>query len=181
MTKNKSTEEEIVASLKAKDEQVLVILYENYSAALYGTIYRFLGDKKLAEEQLQETFLKIWKYADSYDPSKGRLFTWMLRIARNTAIDVTRSKRFREQNKIQDLDNSVSTINNTYKIEQHTDDIGIKELIEKLNTKYAQIIDKIYFQGYTQAETAKELDLPLGTVKTRTRKALGLLKQYLTS
>ena len=177
----KNKEEQLVASLKAKEEQVLVELYEKYGTALYGIIYRLVGDKKLAEEQLQECFLKIWNYSDSYDPSKGRLFTWMLRIARNTAIDATRTKRFREKRKTQNLENSVPYIDQTYKIEQHTDDIGIKELIKKLNTKYAEVIDKIYFQGFTQSETAKELDLPLGTVKTRTRKALILLKEYLTN
>jgi RNA polymerase sigma-70 factor (ECF subfamily) len=173
------TEEELTALLLAKDKQIIAILYERYSVALFGVIYKLLGDKDLSEEQLQNCFLKIWKYAESYDSSKGRLYTWMLRIARNTAIDATRSKRFKQKDKIQSLEKSVSIIESTNNIEQHTDGIGVRDLIEKLNTKYALIIDKIYFQGYTQAETAKELELPLGTVKTRTRKALGLLKEYL--
>ncbi len=174
------TEEQLVQLLKSKDSKVINILYEKYSLALFGVIYRVLNDQKLAEEQLQECFLKIWNYAESYDATKGRLYTWMLRIARNLAIDVTRSKSFKQQRKIQDLENSVSTIERHHHLEINTDTIGVKELIEKLNTKYALIIDKIYFQGYTQAEAAEELDLPLGTVKTRTRKALGLLKEYLT-
>jgi len=177
---NKFSEEELTTLLLAKDEQIIPILYENYSLALFGVIYKILGNQELAEEQLQTSFLKIWNYAESYDRSKGRLYTWMLRIARNTAIDATRTRQFKKQGKMQDLEKSVSIIESTNRVEQQTDTIGVRELIEKLNTKYALIIDKIYFQGYTQAETAKELALPLGTVKTRTRKALGLLKQYLT-
>jgi len=174
------SEEQLVALLQSKEEKVLSILYERYSMALFGVIYRVLGDQKLAEDQLQECFLKIWNYAGSYDASKGRLYTWMLRIARNTAIDATRSKSFKQQQKIQNLDNSVNVIDRKKSFELNVDTIGVKELIKQLNTKYALVIDKIYFQGFTQAETAQELNLPLGTVKSRTRKALGLLKQYLT-
>ncbi len=175
----KITEEELVRLLKNKDERVLNILYEKYSLSLFGVIHRVLNDQELSEERLQECFLKIWKNADKYDAKKGRLFTWMLTIARNLAIDTTRTKRFREQGKIQNLENSVSIIEKVNSVEMNTDEIGVRDLIKKLNTKYAQIIDVIYFQGYTQSEAAKELDLPLGTVKTRTRKALTLLKDYI--
>ncbi len=179
MTNHKNiSEEQLVALLQSKDKQVLAILYEKYSHALFGVIYKLLGDQKLAEEQLQECFLKIWTYGAKYDASKGRLYTWMLRIARNVAIDATRTKRFKQRNKTQHLDHAVSAIERANQVELNTDTIDIKELIEELNTKYAQIIDKIYFQGFTQAETAKALDLPLGTVKTRTRKALEILKTY---
>lgn len=177
-TKN-ITEEELVRLLKDKDERVLNILYEKYSLSLFGVIHRVLNNQELSEERLQECFLKIWKNADKYDPSKGRLFTWMLTIARNSAIDITRTKGFREQGKIQNLENSVTIIEKVNSVEMNTDEIGIRDLIEKLNTKYAQIIDVIYFQGYTQSEAAEELNLPLGTVKTRTRKALALLKDYI--
>lgn len=177
-TKN-ITEEELVRLLKDKDERVLNILYEKYSLSLFGVIHRVLNNQELSEERLQECFLKIWKNGDKYDPNKGRLFTWMLTIARNLAIDTTRTKGFREQGKIQNLENSVTIIEKVNSVEMNTDEIGIRDLIQKLNTKYAQIIDVIYFQGYTQSEAAKELNLPLGTVKTRTRKALALLKGYI--
>lgn len=174
------SEEQLVSMLKAQDERVLSVLYERYSIALFGTIYRVVGDQKLAEEQLQETFLKIWNYADRYDASKGRLYTWMVRIARNAAIDMTRTKQYKKSQKIQDLEDSVTVIERAKKIEIDTDAIGIRELVNELNTKYAQIINTLYFRGYTQAEAAEELNIPLGTVKTRARKALDLLKQYLT-
>lgn len=173
------TEEELVSLLQSKNERVLAILYEKYSVALFGTIFRLLGNQALAEEQLQECFMKIWNYGATYDASKGRLFTWMLRIARNCAIDATRTKSFKQAKKNQDLETSVSIIERANSVELNTDDIGIQELIKQLNTKYAQIIDTIYFQGYTQAEAAERLSLPLGTVKTRTRKALELLKEFL--
>lgn len=178
-TQRTMKEEDIVRLLHQKDEQVMAVLYEKYSIALFGVIHRMLTDQKLAEEQLQECFLKIWNYADKYDPQKGRLFTWMLQIARNTAIDATRTKRFKQEQKIQNLEKSVSIIERSNPVKFNTDQIGIRELVEKLNTKYALIIDTIYFRGYTQAEAAEELDLPLGTVKTRVRKALRLLKDHL--
>lgn len=172
-------EEQLVQRLQAHDEGVLSELYERYSIALYGTIFRVVGDQKLAEEQLQETFLKIWNYADRYDPSKGRLYTWMVRIARNAAIDMTRTKQYKKSQKIQDLEDSVTVIERAKKVEIDIDAIGIRELVQELNTKYAQIINAIYFMGFTQAEAAEELNIPLGTVKTRARKALELLKKYL--
>lgn len=175
------TEEQLVQMLQARDERILAILYEKYSLALYGTIHRVLSDAKLAEEQLQETFLKIWNNADRYDPSKGRLYTWMVRIARNAAIDMTRTKQYKKGQKIQDLEDSVTVIERAKRVEIDTDGIGIRELIHQLNTKYAQIINAIYFLGYTQSEAAQALDIPLGTVKTRVRKALDLLKQHLSN
>lgn len=173
------TEEELVDLLRSKDERACSILYDKYGEALFGVIFRLLGDKELAEEQLQECFLKIWKYADSYDPQKARLFTWMLTIARNTAFDAARTKDFKGRQKIQSLENNVSIIDQANRVELDTDALGLKELIQKLNTKYAVIIDILYFQGYSQSEAAEELDIPLGTVKSRVKKAFQYLKQML--
>lgn len=173
-------QDELVGLLKKKDQSALSILYEKYSIALFGVIYRLLGDQKLAEEQLQECFLKIWNNIDSYDPKKGRLFTWMLMIARNTAIDATRKKSFRKNEKTDSLDNHVSVIEKANRVNMDTDHIGVKETIRKLNTKYASIIDLLYFQGYSQSEAAEYLDIPLGTVKTRARKAIQYLKNLLS-
>lgn len=174
------SEQELVTRLQNKDSSVLELLYANYSKALYGVIFQIVKDRELGEELLQETFLKIWTKSHQYDPKKARLFTWMLTIARNKAIDATRTVRFKGRSKIQSLDTDVT--NDTYSpsIELNTDVIGIRELVKKLNTKYMQVIDLLYFQGYTQAETAEELDLPLGTVKTRIRTAVQLLKDFVS-
>jgi RNA polymerase sigma-70 factor (ECF subfamily) len=173
-------QDQLVALLKKRDESALSLLYEKYSLALFGVIFRLLGDQKLAEEQLQECFLKIWNSIDTYDATKGRLFTWMLMIARNSAIDATRKKSFRKNEKTDSLDTNVSIIEKANRVDMDVDHIGIKEVIRKLNTKYANIIDLLYFQGYSQSEAAEYLDLPLGTVKTRARTAIQSLKNLLS-
>ncbi len=173
------SQEELVTLLKNRDQSALSLLYENYSLALFGVIFRLLGDQELAEEQLQECFLKIWNNIESYDSSKGRLFTWMLMIARNTAIDAMRKKSFRVNEKTDTLESHVTIIEKANRVDLNVDHIGIKEVIAKLNSKYAKIIDLLYFQGYSQSEAAEYLALPLGTVKTRARTAIQTLKNLL--
>jgi RNA polymerase sigma factor (sigma-70 family) len=177
--KKKYSEEELITLLKNKDLTAFNALYDNYSAALYGIITRIVPAEEIAQDILQNVFIKIWKSMDSYDASKGRLFTWMLNIARNSSIDYSRSKQSKLENKIQDLDNSVYEVNQQRATSMNTDTIGIKEEVTKLKDDYRILIDLIYFKGYTQEETAKELNIPLGTVKTRVRAAIIQLRQTL--
>lgn len=172
MNKLTHTEEELVALLKDKDVVAYNVLYDNYSPALYGIVARIIPAEEIAQDILQDVFVKIWKSIDMYDKSKGRLYTWMLNIARNSAIDYSRSKQFKLENKIQDIDNSVYEVNSQTSTSFNSDTIGLKEEVVKLKEDYRIIIDFIYFKGYTQEETAKELNIPLGTVKTRIRAAL---------
>jgi RNA polymerase sigma-70 factor, ECF subfamily len=176
--KIKYTEDELVALLKNKDMDAYNALYDNYSAALYGVITRIIPAEEIAEDLLQEVFIKIWKGIDSYDQNKGRLFTWMLNIARNSSIDYARSKQSKIENKIQDIDNSVYESGKS-SASMNTDVIGVKEQVVKLKEDHRVLIDMIYFKGYTQEETAKELNIPLGTVKTRVRAAIIQLRQTL--
>jgi RNA polymerase sigma-70 factor, ECF subfamily len=99
----KYTEDELVMLLKGKNEQAFAYLYDNYSAAINGVIYRMVDNVELAEDVLQETFVKIWNNLSNYDPLKGRLFTWMINIAKNLAIDTLRSKGFKKQQKISQI------------------------------------------------------------------------------
>lgn len=147
-------------------------LYDNYSAALYGVITRIVPAEEIAEDILQDVFVKIWKSISTYDKSKGRLYTWMLNIARNSSIDYARSKQSKHDTKNQDIDNSVYEVNKQTSTAMNTDVIGVKEEVVKLKDDYRILIDLIYFKGYTQEETAKELNIPLGTVKTRVRAAI---------
>lgn len=175
MTSSTNIDLNIVALLRQDDKSAISLLYDNYSEALFGVILRIVQQEPLAEEILQDTFLKIWKYRESYDESKGRFFTWMLNIARNTAIDQTRLKSFSQKN--QDIDNVVSIIDSREQGNFNVDAIGIRELIGKLPDEHRSIIDLVYFQGYTHIEAAETLSLPLGTLKTRLRLAIIQLRK----
>ena len=174
------SEKELILLLKNKDRLGINYLYDSYSAALYGVILRIVNDEKeTAEDLLQETFIRIWDNFSSYDAAKGRLFTWMMNIARNLAIDKLRSKDHRQAGQIQSIDKSVHTINKVRSVSNNTDHIGMKALVEKLKPEYWEVINLLYYKGYTQTEAAEELQMPLGTVKTRTRAALIELKKIM--
>lgn len=166
------TEDELVSLLKSKDTKAFDALYNNYSSSLFAIISRIIPAEEIAQDILQDVFVKIWKSIDMYDKTKGRLYTWMLNIARNTSIDYSRSKQFKSETKNQDIDNSVYEVNKQRSTSFNTDVIGLKEKVGKLKDDYRILIDLIYFKGFTQEETAKELNIPLGTVKTRVRAAI---------
>ncbi len=152
------------------------LLYDKYSGALFGTIMRVVHSQEIAEEVLQDTFTKVWRNIESYDTSKGRLFTWLINIARNSAIDATRQKDFKRQN--QSLDNVVNTIDTQQSTTLNPETIDMRQLTEKLSPEYKDLVDLIYFQGYTQSEAAEQLNIPLGTVKTRIRTAIIRLREF---
>lgn len=172
-------EEQLVGALKAKDRGALEYLYDNYSGALYGVVFRILNKQEIAEEVLQDAFLKIWDKIDSYDSSKGRLFTWMLNVARNLAIDKTRSREISKENKTGTIENLVNTIDNKQFGETRIDAIGLKEVLNRLTEDQQFVIEYLYFKGYSQSELAEEFNIPLGTVKTRLRLAMIELRNTL--
>lgn len=153
-------------------------LYDMYSASLYGVIYRIVQHEEIAEDLLQDTFVKIWNSFPLYDSSKGRLFTWMVNIARNLSIDKIRSKDFRNSSKNQDLENTVNVIDDQNSTAINPDIVGVKELVQQLKPDQKSILDLIYFRGYTHVEAAEELGIPLGTVKTRMRMAIITLRKF---
>jgi RNA polymerase sigma-70 factor (ECF subfamily) len=173
------SEEELVTALKKGDQEAMAMLYDNYSAALLGVIFRVVDNREAAEDILQEVFIKVWKNISSYDRSKGKLFTWLINIARNAAIDSMRVKDYAIKSKIQSIDNSVRSINRQYNVSTQVDHIGLKTLVDKLKPEYKVLVDKLYFEGYTQEEAAEELGIPLGTVKTRIRAAINHLREVM--
>jgi RNA polymerase sigma-70 factor (ECF subfamily) len=129
-----SNEESLVKGLKNRDSSAINILYERYSAALYGVISRIINDDHLAEDVLQESFVKIWKNVDEYDLNRGRLFTWMLNICRNSAIDKMRSKGYKTAMKTQS-DETVLYENPTKIYDSvKPETIGIREIVTKFCT-----------------------------------------------
>lgn len=171
------SEEELVSKLKSQDTLAIQALYDMYSGALLGVISRVIQHTEVAEDLLQETFIKIWNSAGSYDNSKGRLFTWMMNIARNLSIDKLRSKDFKNSNKNQDIENNVDFIDAQKEVTFNADLLGIKDLVTSLKPEFKTVLDMVYFKGYTHVEAAEELNLPLGTVKTRIRMGIMELRK----
>ncbi|WP_345226212.1 RNA polymerase sigma factor [Hymenobacter koreensis] len=173
-----ASEEQLVARLRAQDESAMTEFYDKYSSALYGVILRIVRREEEAEDVLQESLVKIWHSFHSYDPSKGRLFTWVLNVSRNLAIDKIRSRQYRVGSRSQSLEDSPAEHTpavTTFRPEH----IGLQEMTRQLNPDQQQIIDLLYFGGYTQSEAAEELNLPLGTVKTRARAAIKVLSKLI--
>jgi RNA polymerase sigma factor (sigma-70 family) len=165
--------------LKRKDQSALDYLYDHYSGAIYGVIFRILKKEEIAEEVLQDVFLKIWDKIESYDTTKGKLFTWMINIARNQAIDKTRSKESSKGRKTDDIDYLVNKIDIQENSQLAVDAIGLKEVLMKLPEDQQFIVNQLYLKGYTQSEVAEEFNIPLGTVKTRLRLAMIELRSIL--
>ncbi len=164
--------------LRSGEEEAFSIVYDNYAAMLYGVILRIVKNEEDAQNLVQDAFIKIWQHVAHYDPDKGRLATWLINIARNTAIDFTRSKYYSQKQKIQNLDFFVSNETGSSASAFPVDIIGIKNVLDQLTPACRQVIEWMYFEGYTQQEIADDFNIPLGTVKSRARLALMELRTF---
>lgn len=162
----------LIQSMQQGNERAFSKIYTMYSEAIYGIIYSIVLDDDIAEEVLQDVFIKIWKKSDSYNIKKGRFFTWILNIARNTAIDRTRSKSFKNARKNLSTSNFVDILTSGENLNRKTNAIGIMKFVEKLKPTCIKIIDLLFFKGFTQKDAAENLEIPLGTLKTRNRNCL---------
>jgi len=157
-------EKHIVELLQERNEKAISLLYDHYADTLYGVAFKVVKDEDLAQDIVQESFVKIWKKSDSYDPTKAKLFTWLFRITRNTAIDKLRSISTKSDREIQ-ID-----VSDVYNIGEHSikpEFLDVKENLDKLEPKYRIVLEALFFEGMTQQEASDELDIPLGTIKSR--------------
>ncbi|PSR57266.1 hypothetical protein AHMF7605_11530 [Adhaeribacter arboris] len=171
-------ETELIQALQAQDSAALTALYQAYSPALYGIILRIVRAEPTAEDVLQECFLKIWITFHLYDQAKGRLFTWLINIARHLAIDKTRSRTYLQELKTQKKEAS-SLAERLGHEGFRPEHIGLRKVVDQLAIPHKTIIYLMYFEGYTQSEIAQQLSIPLGTVKTRARQALQRLRKLI--
>ncbi|MGC1473888.1 MAG: sigma-70 family RNA polymerase sigma factor [Psychroserpens sp.] len=171
--------DQLVANFKKKDEKAFEELYNMYSDSMHGVIYNIVRNHEIAEEVMQDVFIKAWNKSDSYNSDKGRFFTWMLNIARNAAIDKTRSKSFKNSGKNLKAEFFVDILETSESLNDLTDAIGIGKYVKSLGEKCKKIIEYLYFKGFTQKETSEELDIPLGTIKTRNRNCIKDLRVML--
>ncbi|MFV8226059.1 RNA polymerase sigma factor [Christiangramia aquimixticola] len=169
----------LILELQNGNQRAFERIYELYSESVYGIIYSIVNEKDVAEEILQDVFLKIWNNASSYNSEKGRFFTWILNIARNASIDQLRSKSHRNSKKNLAADNFVDILESKSNFIGTADAIGIQKYIKVLKPVCKKLIDLLFFKGFTQKETAEELEIPLGTVKTRNRACINQLRELL--
>ncbi|MCH3882486.1 MULTISPECIES: RNA polymerase sigma factor [Tenacibaculum] len=171
--------EELVVQFKNKNVKAFESLYEMYNDSVSGVIFNIVRDKELAQEVTQDVFIKAWNNADTYSAKKGRFFTWIINIARNAAIDKTRSKNFKNNSKNLDANIFVDILETHDSLDNSTDAIGIKNFVGKLKDTCKKLIELLYFKGFTQKEASENLEIPLGTVKTRNRNCLNELRVML--
>ncbi len=169
----------LIKELQNGNEQAFSRIYDMYSGAIYGVLYNIVRNEDDAEELLQDVFVKVWNNRTGYAPGKGRFYTWLLNIARNAAIDKTRSKSFKNSQRNLSTENFVDIVATSDSLNRFTNTIGLRKFVEALKPACIKIIELLYFKGYTQADAAETLEIPLGTLKTRNRSCMNELRKML--
>ncbi|GAA4464357.1 sigma-70 family RNA polymerase sigma factor [Nibrella saemangeumensis] len=170
-------ESTLVEGLRQGHNWAFVALYKHYSPSLLSILLRMVDDPTQAEDLLQDSFIKVWRNIHQYNPTQGRLFTWILNISRHTALDYIAKK-----NPLR-YANDLATCPVQYlSVVSPNSASEVKQMVNThLAEKYRVLVDLIYFQGYKQHEVAEHLRLPLGTVKTRLRLAIQNLRLVLST
>ena len=169
----------LIAACQKGDERAFQQLHKQYAPAMLGVIEAIVLSPEVAQELCQAVFLKVWSRLDTFDPQRGRFFTWILNIARNTAIDHLRSRSAKEQKQNLNPTSFVDIFGGSNAFEGQTDAIGLAAFVDALEDRCKNLIDRLFFKGFTQQQTAEDLDIPLGTVKTQIRKCINTLRNTL--
>ena len=171
----------LVERLKKRDPQALAELYDRYGKMAYSLVVRAVRDSAIAEDLVQETFLRVWNRVHSMDSEKGSLGPWLMAIARNLAIDYLRSMAGRERNAIELNENEHAPLYRGMESELLISDQArrVKQAMDKLAPNYRTVMELAYFEGLSQSEMAAKMGQPLGTIKTWVRTALQSLRDEL--
>lgn len=172
------SEDLLVEGLKNMDGGTMSALYLMYSDSLYRVISTIVGIEEVAQDLLQETFIKIWKSFKQYDPVKGRLYTWMARLARNISIDYLRSVNYRNFSVSDDLSQSTQQIDQTFQVSFNPELIGVKDMTLILQEDQKLALELIYFKGYTHVQAAEELQITVGILRSRLKSAITELRTF---
>lgn len=169
------TDHELIDRIKLGDKEALREIYSRFSQAVYNLAFRMLRDREDAEEVVQEIFLQVWNKAGTYERTRGAVSTWIINIARSRSIDKLRTLGYRDRNTELDEEKLNSNTDFSRILEDREEK---KNVIEKalygLPQNQRTVIELVYFDGFTHVEAAKELNEPVGTIKTRLR--LGVIK-----
>ncbi|TWT07888.1 sigma-70 family RNA polymerase sigma factor [Planococcus sp. CPCC 101016] len=172
----KSTDTSLYMRINEQDKAALEQLYDRYEKILFSFLYKMLEDRELAEEALQEVFIKIWRGKGVYDESKGKFTSWLFRMAQNTAIDLIR----KHKKPTVPIEEAAQMSSNDAPVDQQVEwqekKGQIETAVQRLSAEQQKMIDLFYFKGHTHETIADMCDIPLGTVKSRIRLALKKLK-----
>jgi RNA polymerase sigma factor (sigma-70 family) len=176
MNNNEALSPEQIQAIKDGDKAAFKLLYQTYGGALLQIAKRVVVSEEAARDVLQDAIVKIWQHFPEYDPTKGRLFTWLARIVQNTALDALKKKNLKYE--IQASQNIVDSFENEGVSEAHNPDtLDVQKHVNQLPQAHQTLLNLVYFGGYTHQEAAETLGIPLGTVKTRIRSAMLELKR----
>jgi RNA polymerase sigma-70 factor, ECF subfamily len=175
------TDADLIERLRRRDPEALADLYDRYGRAVYSLILRVVRDTAIAEDLVQETFLRVWNRVHGLDGERGSLGAWLMTVARNRAIDYLRSTAGRERNALEldetdhpalyrDIEPDILNADKTRRV---------RAAMEKLSPNLRTVMELAYFEGLSQTEMAERIGQPLGTVKTWVRTALKSLRAEL--
>lgn len=174
----------LIQRIVTGENSAMAVLYDRYSAVLYTFGLRVLRSREETADLLQEVFLQVWNKADSYRREKGTVYTWLVTMTRNRAIDLLRSKKHKQQSQTLDV-GDLSLVADAQQTNPHTrTEIGedqqlVANALKRLTKDQQQVIALAYYEGYSQSEIANKLNVPLGTVKSRMRKGLMEMRSML--
>ena len=173
----------LVARMQQRDPRALAELYDRYGRVAYSLILRVVRDSGIAEDLVQETFLRVWNRIHGFDGQKGSIGPWLLAVARNRAIDYLRSAGGRERNAVEYEETGHPSLYCDMEKDILSSDKArvVKSAIQKLSANQRQVIELAYFEGLSQTQMAERMGQPLGTVKTWVRTALKNLRDELGS
>lgn len=174
-----ATDEDVLAGVGRGDETALGALYDRYGRRAHGLAYRVLGERGAAEEAVQEAFMSIWRRADSFAPGRGSAERWILTIAHNRAIDRLRARagRVRTEAPLDAFASVLQSDDPWHDVDRLLRRDELERWLAELPAAQRQALEMAYFDGYLQHEIAAMTDVPLGTVKARTRAALKRLRE----
>lgn len=180
MTQQSPHEEVVLMQrIAARDQTALAEFYDRFGGLIYGMTLRVLRNQILAEEAMQDTLMKVWNLATRWDPDRSKLVSWLLTLSRYTAIDRLRKEQRQSPWTAIALEDLLNLISQTRGVEQSwwDDRNQIKQLIQRLPPEQVEAIDLAFFRGMTHTEIAEYLEQPLGTIKSRIRHGLMMLKE----
>jgi len=174
------SDEELIRAIAGGDEQAFASLYHRYSSILFGFLLRILNSNAEAEDVLQEVFVHVWQHAPDFDENRGRVSSWLIRIAHSRAIDRLRALRSRDRTAAR------ATLESSGEVSDAEDDAIrleqgelVRRALDEISAEQRDALMLAYFEGLSQTEIAARIQKPLGTVKTRTRDGLKKLRELL--